>query len=110
MGRYRTVADRARPSRPLHYTEENRSPRDDTEEGHQTPTTLEKHTPGWTPEDEEHPDEGTSSRKSELAGKGKEKPGKKASRPKESAEEGPVMQKPIEFKVWRREPEPEDFV
>ena len=72
---------------------------------------LEKHTLGWTPKEEEHPDEGPSSPKSELAGKGKEKPGKKTTQTKEPAEEGPVLQKPIKIKVRRLEPEPDsDFV
>ena len=60
---------------------------------------LEKHTPGWNPEDESQPEEGQSNRKPELAGKGKEKPAKKASRAKEPVEKGPVVQKPIKFKV-----------
>ena len=73
---------------------------------------LEKHTLGWTPKEEEHPDEGPSSPKSELAGKGKEKPGKKTTQTKEPAEEGSVVHKPIKTKVERPEPEPEpeDFV
>ena len=71
---------------------------------------LEKHTPGWTPEEEAHPEEKQSSRQPEPTGKGKEKPAKKASRTKEPVEEGLVLQKPIKFKIRRLEPEREDFV
>ena len=60
--------------------------------------------------EEEHQEEGPSSQKPELAGKGKEKPGKKTTQTKEPVEEGPVVQKPIKIKVQRPEPEPEDFV
>ena len=71
---------------------------------------LEKHTPGWTPEDASQPEEGQSSPKPELAEKGKEKPAKKASRTKETVDKGSVVQKPIKFKVWRPEQELVDFV
>ena len=60
---------------------------------------LEKHTPGWTPEDASQPEEGQSSRKPEPTKKGKEKPAKKASRTKETVDKGSVVQKPIKFKV-----------
>ena len=67
---------------------------------------LEKHTLGWTPEDESQ---------SEPTGKGKEpepagKENKKASRTKEPVEKGPVLQEPIKITMWRREQEPVDFV
>ena len=64
---------------------------------------LEKHTPGWTPEEEAHPEAGQSSRQLGPVGKGKDK---KASQTKEPVEEGPVLQKTIKFKVRRPEPEP----
>ena len=66
---------------------------------------LEKHTLGWTPDDE-----GKSSQKPEPAGNGKEKLTRKASRTKEPVEEGPLLQKPIKFKVRRPKQEQEDFV
>ena len=66
---------------------------------------LEKHTLGWTPDDE-----GQSSQKPEPAGNGKEKLTRKASRTKEPVEEGPLLQKPIKFKVRRPKQEQEDFV
>ena len=56
---------------------------------------LEKHTLGWTPDDE-----GKSSQKPEPAGNGKEKLTRKASRTKEPVEEGPLLQKPIKFKAY----------
>ena len=71
---------------------------------------LEKHTPGWAPDDASQEEEGQSSRKPEPAEKGKEKPAKKASGAKELVEKGPVLQKPIKFKVRRPEQEPVDFV
>ena len=46
----------------------------------------------------------------ESTRKEKEKPGKKTTRTKESAEEGPLVQKPVKIKVRMPEPEPEDFV
>ena len=67
---------------------------------------LEKHTLGWTPEEEAHPEKGQSNRQSEPVGKGKEKLAKKARRTKEPEEEGLMLQKLIKFKVRRPEPEP----
>ena len=52
---------------------------------------LEKHTQGWTSEDEVHLEEGKSIRKPEPAGKGKEKPAKKANQTKEPVEKGLVL-------------------
>ena len=85
---------------------------------------LEKHTPGWTQEEQQ--EEGPSSRKPEPAvkgtekpadkgnekatGKGKDKVGKKTTRAREPAEREPVVQKPIRITLRRPEPEPEDFV
>ena len=78
---------------------------------------LENHTPGWTQEEGEQPEEGPSQRQPEQAtahakpvGKGKEKAAKKTTRPQEPAEEEPVVHKPIKITVRRPEPEPEDFV
>ena len=71
---------------------------------------MEKHTPGWTPEEQAHPEEGQSCRQPEPAGKGNEKLAKKASQTKGPVEEGPVLQKPIKYKVRRPKPEPEDFI
>ena len=59
---------------------------------------LEKHTPGWTLEEEAHPEDDQSSRKPESADKSKKpestgKQTKKASWTKEPVRKGPVGQK-----------------
>ena len=75
---------------------------------------LEKHTPGWTQEEEEQREEGPSRQqqepatKAKPAGKGKGKPAKKTNQ--EPAEEEPVVLKPIKITLRRPEPEPEDFI
>ena len=77
---------------------------------------LEKHTPGWTQEGDEQPNEGPSKRQPEQAvqakpaGKGKEKAAKKTTRAQELAKEELMVHKPIKIAVRRPEPEPEDFV
>ena len=66
---------------------------------------LEKHTPGWTQEEGEQQEEGPSQRQPEAttqakpAGKNKEKTAKKTNRPRELAEEEPVVHKPIKITV-----------
>ena len=63
---------------------------------------LEKHTLGWTPEEEAHPEEGQSSREPEPTEKSKEpepvgKQTKKSSGTKEPTGKGLVVQKPIKI-------------
>ena len=79
---------------------------------------LEKHTPGWTQEEDEQREAGPSRQqqepatKAKPARKGKEKTTKKTT--KEPAEEEPVAHKPIKITLRRQgpdpEPEPEDFI
>ena len=71
---------------------------------------LEKHTPGWTPEDASQPEEGQTSRRPKPVEKAKEKPAKKTSRTKEAVEKGPVGQKPIKIKLRMPNQELEDFI
>ena len=71
---------------------------------------LEKHTPGWTQEEGEQRQSEQATTQAKPAGKNKEKTAKKTNRPREPAEEEPVVHKPIKITVRRPEPEPEDFV
>ena len=71
---------------------------------------LEKHTPGWNPEDASEQEKGQTSRKQESAEKAREKPAKKTSRTQEAVEKGLAGQKPIKIKLRRQDQEPEDFI
>ena len=71
---------------------------------------LEKHTPGWTPEDSSQREEVQTSRRQEPAEKAPERPAKQTSRTQEAVEKAQTGQKPIKFTMRRQDREQDDFI